>query len=994
MVQVEFRWDTDMDAALLWVQEKLGLVQDQLPLEAKKPVVLRYNPFDRPVLTLGVTGALPAPDLARLVETRLKPAIERAAGVSALRVSGGLEREIRIELDAQKLNAHRLSLLQVAQALKERNVSRSAGVAAEGLFEYPVTVSGSFADVEALRAAVVNPAGGASPAEGGAAGIRLENLGAVTDGFRERASFARYDGADILSVAVYKRAEMSPGRVARNVREALDKLRRQLPRDMEVRVLDDQSRHIREGIAEVGWNALAGGLLAYGVLWLFLRDPLRALIVGLSIPMALLLTVAALYGRGMSLNLLTLGGLALGVGMLVDSSVVIMENVSRRLEAGWPLREGVLEGAAEVGGAVTFSVLTTVAAFAPIPFATLGVAQRIFAPICESVILSQMASLLVGFTLLPALMVLVLGRGNPSDRAASRPSLGSAAKTLFSGLWTEGLFQKRLRLLRQGAAVFGERARRLSADALRFYDKAFSWALRRRRRALGITALATLANGFLILFVVRRETMPEMDQPRFSVKLTLPVGTRLEATDAAARRVEQALSRIPGVAHCSVVVGAVSSEDVDALGPHQAEMTVFLADPAPRDGRKKPVPRRSARLVVRAAAPLLANLDLEGARIEYFIQGEDVFSQVFGRAGADLTVEVKGQDLEALKSAAEEAARRLKTVRGVAEARPLVAVPSLQMRYRMDQARLARDGLSVADVAESVLAAVHGVVPTKLREKGREVPLRVRLAEADRQDAAALSRLMLAGPLDRTSHPLSEYGDLEIVRGPSEIYRRDQARTVPVAVRLEGRSLSRVLPEAERALASAARGPDVRLELGEEVREMRASFRSLLWGFGAAVGLVYIVLVAQFNALWVPLLALAAVPLSVNGVAPALLLSGHSLNLMSGQGLMILAGIVVNNSLMLLEFIQSGRRAGKAPEDAAQEASRVRLRPILMTVIGNAAGLLPLALGIGRGAEMQAPMAVTVIFGLLVSTAMTLLVLPALYLEARPWFERDNRRAP
>ncbi|MBI4395639.1 MAG: efflux RND transporter permease subunit, partial [Elusimicrobia bacterium] len=522
-----------------------------------------------------------------------------------------------------------------------------------------------------------------------------------------------------------------------------------------------------------------------------------------------------------------------------------------------------------------------------------------------------------------------------------------------------------------------------------YYNIALEYAVNNRRKVLAIISVCTSVNLLILFLFIQRETMPDVDQNQFLMNLSLPTGTRLEVTDAVVRRIEDQLAKIPEVAHRNVIVGAPNAESSTAMGPNQAQVVIDLADEIRAPGGKMRPRRRRAREVMQDVGQKLTKLDLEGGRVEYIAQGGDVFSQLFGKAGADLVIEVKGQSLKSLKELAEKLERDLKSVKGVSKISSSLTVPSLQMKYQMDELRLARDGLSVSEVAEVVLAGVHGIVPTKFRELGKEVNIRLRLREEDRKDTAALSRLMLSNPMDKTSHPLSEYGALDVSPGPSEIRRRDQSRTILLSVYLSGRRLPDALPDVQKLLGSYRNLRDGSVGMGGEVEEMQASFMSLVFGFAASVVLVYIVLVAQFNTLWIPLLAMVAVPLSVNGVAPALLLSGHTLNLMSGQGLMILAGIVVNNSLMLLEFIQQRREQGRTPEQAALEASRTRIRPIFMTIIGNLAGLLPLALGIGKGAEMQAPMAITVIFGLLVSTAMTLIVMPAVFLEARAIFERD-----
>lgn len=987
LVQLEFKWDTDMDAALLWVQEKLGLVQDALPLEAGKPAALRYNPFDKPVLLLSVTGPLTPQDLFRLVETRLRPFLEKIPGVSALDISGGLEREIQVNLEAPKLAAHRLSILEVTDALRRRNVSRSAGSVSEGLFEYPVTVSGSFATVAGFRDSVVradsSKQGGSSDS---AALLRLSSLGDVVDGVRERTSYARYDGRATITVAIHKRAEAYTLRVADALKAGIVDLQRQWPKDVRLQILYDQSTYIKAGISDVFGNVVMGGLLAYLVIWMFLRSHSRSLIVGITIPLALLLTITVLWSMNMTLNLLSLGGLALGVGMLVDSAVVIAENVSTHLDKGKSIEDSVVDGGEEVGGAVTFSILTTVAAFAPIPYASVGVAQRVFSPICAAVIVSQLASLVVGFTFVPALMTLVFAREARRNGESTVPrfarlsywiKLGEREVERYLGTW-----YARVKIVLGRVSTLWNELPRRAEGLMVHYDRIFDIALRHRRTVLKAVVAANVF-AIVALFFVRREVMPDVDQNQFSVNVRLPTGARLDVTDRVVQKIEGEIAALPEAIHRNVVVGSPERGGADALGPHEARIVVDLAEKVPNRRGRLVDRRRTAREVMAALQKKLKPLDLEGARIEMESEGGDVLSQLFGHSGADLILEVRGTDLAVLKKTANALEADLRKLRGVAQVTDSLTVPALQARYEMDESRLSRDGLSVADVADTVLAGLHGNIPTYFREGGREIPVRVRLKEEDRNNPASLSSLMLTPPDERVGHPLGEYGRLDLVAGPTAIRRRDQSRAVLVSIFLDGRRVGDILPEVQEIMAPFGAQRDLSVQLAGEYREAKASFQSLMFGFVASVVLVYLVLVAQFNLLWVPLLAMVSVPLSVIGVAIGLPLTGHSLNLMSGQGLMILAGIVVNNSLMLLEFIQQRRAAGLSAENAVRESARARVRPIFMTVIGNVAGLLPLALGIGKGAELQAPMAVTVIFGLLVSTVLTLVVIPLLYLEAR-----------
>jgi HAE1 family hydrophobic/amphiphilic exporter-1 len=507
-------------------------------------------------------------------------------------------------------------------------------------------------------------------------------------------------------------------------------------------------------------------------------------------------------------------------------------------------------------------------------------------------------------------------------------------------------------------------------------------ALRHRRTVLkGVVAINVVS--IVLLFFIRQEVMPDVDKNQFAVNIRLPTGARLDVTDKVARKIEGEIVALPETLHRNVVVGSPERGGADALGPHEARIVVDLADKVPNRRGRLVKRKRTAREVMAALQKRLKPVGLRGRSNRNGRGRGDVLSQLFGHSRGDLIVEVRGNDLTVLKKTVSSLSADLRKLKGVAQVTDSLTVPALQARYEMDESRLSRDGLSVADVADTVLAALHGNIPTYFREGG-EIPVRVRLKEEDRSNPMALSSLILTPPDERVGHPLGEYGRLDLVPGPTAIRRRDQSRAVLVSVFLDGRRVGDVLPEVENVLALFRTQKDLTVDMAGEVREAKASFQSLMFGFAASVVLVYIVLVAQFNLLWVPLLAMVSVPLSVIGVTLGLGTTGHTLNLMSGQGLMILAGIVVNNSLMLLEFIQQKRRAaGCSAEEAVRQSARARVRPILMTVIGNVAGLLPLALAIGKGAELQAPMAVTVIFGLLVSTVLTLVVIPLLYLEAR-----------
>jgi len=967
VVTVEFGWETDMDLARMNVQEKLGLIQDRLPTESHHPLVLRINPLDRPVMIAHLSGSIPLPDIHHWVSLRLQPALEKTPGVASVSVTGGMEREIQVDLDSQKLCSKHLTILDVADALKKRNVTRSAGTLTDDRHEFPVTVTGAIENVKTLgEIPIVRERD--SVKSSSAEPVRLKHLGTVRDDFRELSGRARSDGQETISLLFFKRADGKPVDISTRVRRQIEEIIRPVTPRIRCRIVFDQAEEIRRSLTDVFLSVIAGGILAYGILLLFLRSHIRALIVGATIPVSLLLTFIVLHQKGLSLNLLTLGGLALGVGMLVDSAVVLMENITRHYEQNKTLERAVLDGGQEVSMPVLFSVLTTMAAFAPLPFVSTGIAQRLFTPVCLTVIISQAASLIVGATLIPALSSLFLEHAD-WDR-------------FLDGIFRRGFITIFARFPATGSRVrsLGERMTRVAARVAQLHEACLSRALIHRRKWIILTALATLLNILLFIFYIPRHSMPDLDQTQLSLRITMATGTTLEATDSTVRRIEHLLSLMPEISHTSTMIGSDSGDKTRSFGDHEARIIIDLADRVTvRNGRSRR--RRRARIVSDDIAERIRRLDIPGLTIGFEVQSDDLLTQAFGKTGDALLLHLQGDRQEEMMKVETSLRNDLKRIQGISLSGDSLSRSAPQIHLRMDEWRLARDGLTVSDVGETMSAALQGIVPTKYRHQGRETDIRIRLRAEDRQNILSLSQIMISDPFDDSVHPLSEYCALEMRPGPVEITRRDQERSLLLRLQLPRNQPKEARREIQRILKKYRQERGINLTLSGESDEVRESLRSIVWGLAASVILVFILLVAQFNTLRHPLLALSSIPLIFNGVVPVWLLTGQTLNLMSGEGLIILAGIVVNNSLILLEFIHTRQQAGENPEQSAREAGRLRRRPIVMTVLGNTAGLLPLLLGIGRGAEMQSPMALTVVSGLLVSTLMTLVILPALSVE-------------
>jgi HAE1 family hydrophobic/amphiphilic exporter-1 len=760
--------------------------------------------------------------------------------------------------------------------------------------------------------------------------LMLSDLGQVKDTLSEVASYSRYDGRSTISLAILKQADANVVRVADDIKGKLADIRAKLPKDVQIQVVYDQSTFVKAGISGMVRDSILGGLLAFLVLVLFLGHLEDAAVVSTAIPISILSALFIMYGKGMTLNTITLAGLAIGIGHLVDGAIVVQENIARHRAMGSAPDKAAAEGGAEVFGAVTTSILTSVAVFLPLVFVS-GVIGQVFRDLSWSVIFSQLVSLIVAFTVIP-MMASMAGRDNrfPS-RAAQR----------ISELHKHWAYRAK--------------------DWVAAYDRLLTYALENPLNVLRGVSIACLVS-VAILYFMPKAVFPEVQGHELLLRLDMPVGTPIEKTNEACLRIEESLKNFRGLHHIAATVGSITQEGVQPLGAHQAQLVLELS----RYGLS--TAKMTQRLKTRLEALHL------GGRLFFFEQG-GTFSFLGGQ-GAPVVVEVKGYDLSKLETVAQHLSERFQSVRGLANIRTTVSEPAPELQVEVKRDALANLSLSVADLAETVLTGVRGKVVSKFREAGKEIDIRMRLRPEDRSDLQAIESLLVHSPLD-VDVPINAVAYIRPGHGPSEIIRYDQQRTVLVSADLSGRSVSAVLSDIAPLLDAYKDNSDVSLTLTGESARMAESFSSLRIILMLSIAFVFMIMASQFESLWQPLSILFTIPLALIGLAPALVLTGHKLTAMAGMGMVLLAGIVVNNGIVLVDFVNQSRAGGLSLREALRAGCHTRLRPILMTAITTILGMLPLALGIGEGADMQAPMAVVVVSGLFVSTLLTLIVLPA-----------------
>ncbi len=995
LVTARFSWGTNMDFAALNVRERLDEIREALPESAVRPTILRVDPQAEPILAISVSGGRDLWETKEVAETVFRRRLEQIDGVAQASVTGGLDREIHVETDIRRMDALGVSMADVEQALDGANYSAPGGTVMRGRSRFPLRTLGEFQSVAQIEDVVVGVRRSAAPGTDTIPGerpIRISDIGWVEDGFADRETIARYNGSESVGILVFKESGANTVTVSELVQEALDLLATQYP-EFDSQIASSQAGFIRDSINNVVQALVLGGALAFLVLFFFLRDPRYPVAVALAIPISVVTTFALMDASGVSLNIMSLGGLALGVGMLVDNSIIVLENIFRHRQAGLGAMESAARGAEEVQGAITASTLTTISVFGPIIYVE-GVAGQLFGSLSLAVAFSLLASLLVALTLLPALAGRALKDGSPRVRRAEEILEAGEAPLLAPkrAVWRIAILIISLpwhvirlallalgfvlQVLRQLVGFWAGIAKGVFAATLgpatRSFDRGFSAfaegyhrvlesALDRKAAVLGVAATA-LGSVLALGLLLERDLLPDVDQGAFDVRIELPRGATLEATNEAARRVEEALLSVDEVEAVFSRVGRdvrAFADEGDVVGVNTALLRVRLAEGAETDAVLNETRRRVG--------------SLESATVGFESGQATALGQILGGSEADIALRVVGENIE---ETYPFALGLRDTLAGVASIRNVrVGSGEGQPQYQVDIDRIqsARYNLQPRMIASTIETAMRGSIATEYVAFDRKIPIVVRLPDEQRFDEETLRYLRLNGI------PLREVVTLEQVMAPAEIRRENQGRVVTVYADVQSGGLATAIADVESAVQGVRPPDNARIEVGGENEEMQRSFRDLAFAFGLALLLVYMILAAQFESFIQPLTILVAVPLALVGAILALVLAGQGLNTMSLIGVVILVGIVVNDAIVKVDFIIQRRAQGKSLREAVLDAGRVRLRPIVMTTVTTVLGLLPMALGIGRGADLRAPLAVAVIGGLIVATLLTLIVVPVVY---------------
>jgi HAE1 family hydrophobic/amphiphilic exporter-1 len=1041
-VLLEFDWGTSMTFAVEDVRERLGGVF--LPDGAERPLILRYDPNLDPILRIGVRA--PAGREAQteeereaeliqlrwIAENRLKRELESLEGVAVAQVRGGLEEEIRVHVDPERLSALKVDPGDLARRLAQENINASGGSLTEGSVEYLVRTVNQFRGVDEIEAMPVVRRGDAI--------VRVRDLGHVERSYEKREVVTRIGGGESVELALFREADANIVHLAKNLRERVfgteaeqkaalelagkdqhtlgerqsaSYLAHELRKEVQLELLSDQSVFIEDAVEDVQSSAVIGSLLAVLVIWLFLRSAAGTFVIGVSIPISLVVAFAPMFLADVTLNIMSMGGLALGTGMMLDNAIVILESITSRREQGDDRRQAAVRGTAEVTGAMIASTLTSVAVFAPIVFVT-GIAGQIFGDQALTVVSFQFISLLMAVLLIPIMtarmpfglaggMMFGLGGVVMGSLVSEALEANERQPPTRPPKLTEGLSLRSLeglltlagrsllvplgllaRLLAGFCRHLGQSMGFLTRPVSFFFGRAWGLVERIYPRFLELALanpLVVLAASLALFWAALAripalgvELLPRVHQGEFTAHVRLAEGTPLATTDEALHELDAAVRALPGVATTALTVG-VEKETLSRQveGSHTARLTVRL-DQSVRTGKQEDELEDDVRRLLESHPAVRS---IEFSRPTPFA------------LESPLAVEVRGYDLGKLQAVAAEVVTALEGVSGLTGVHSSVKPGNLEAKVTFDREKMLELGLDLAAVTTLVRDQLQGNVSTNYHEGDERIGIRVQGDPRLLDSLNAVSALPV-NPSAETPVPLRSVAWIDEVQGPSEIRRIGNTRAVVVTGESTGFDLGGLTERIQRRLAQLSVPEDVTVEIGGQKREMDEALASMRFAFFLAIFLVYVVMACQFESIVQPLIILVTVPLGIVGVVFVLDLLGVSLSVVVFLGLILLGGIVVNNAIVLIDRINQMRAAGMDALAAVREAGVSRLRPILMTTVASVFGLLPMTgwlgwvpvigkLGSGAGAELRAPMAVTVIAGLTSATLLTLIVIPSIY---------------
>jgi len=970
-VKLELNWDADIKQAAYEIRDRIDSVQ--LPLDADSPVLLRFNPSTAPIMQVVLTLPDNSDNLAQLKQLRtyteqlFKKKLEPVTGVAAVKISGGLEQEIQIEPDQYKLAQLGLSINDISSRLRQENINLSGGAIKQGTQLYLVRTVNQFEDVDTIKNIVISIKD-LKP-------IRIKDIALVSMKHKDRDSINRLDGKEAIEIAIYKEGDANTVAVAKNIRNKLEQLKQDLPNNAQLQIINDQSVFISDAIGNVVTAALIGGILAVLVIYLFLQDVLATMVIATLIPVSVVAGFFLMYQADISFNIMSLGGIALAIGLLVDNGIVVLENISSKRKKGIGKLESVRKGTTEVGSAIVASTMTTVAVFLPLVFVK-GIAGQLFKDQALTVTFTLLVSLFIALTLVPMLMSLgskktfSMSHDEPDYQPRTKIGRGvrKGRKFLLNNLldyiiyafkFVFKLFSTAMRYM----LFFPSKFINLLFSALSsLYKKLLPWSLKHRMIVVLITSVIFVLSVMLVPRL-GMNLIPEMDANTVKVNFKLDEGVVIEKTDEIIQKLSRELKEMKSVEFIYGIGGQGAKLDVSALsaGENSGQLIIRTKSNANKASVEQNV------LQILNTAPGLSS-ELQAG--EFF------------ELSNPIEIELSGYDVDLLKKQGRKLRDALIANENFINVDDGLSPGNPEIQVFFDQERIAMLGLTNRQVANVVVDKVLGKSETTVHWQDQKIDILIRNPLEQRNSIQTVSQLLI-NPQSSNPITLGDVAEIKITQGPGQILRRDQDRVVVITADIVGIDLSTAIGIAQEVISETKVHPLVKVRVTGQNKDLQESNDSMVFALVLAIFLVYMVLASQFESFVHPFVILFSIPLAMIGAIWALYLTQTEISVVVFIGLIMLAGIVVNNAIVLIDKIKQLQAEGVSLHCALIEAGNARLRPIIMTTITTVLGLLPMVVSFigsqSAGAEIRAPMAITVIGGLLVSTFLTLIVVPVIY---------------
>ena len=927
-ILLEFEWGTDLDAASNDVRDRMGFILPYLPEDADYPMIFKFDVSTQPVMMYNISGDIDPLELDEIADD-IAERLQRVGGVAASYAMSGTMTEIQVILDPVKLQGTGITSDQVLQVLQAQNINFPLGNVESGRKVYIVRTIGEYTNLTEIEKTVVGSNNGVP--------ILLSQVAEVREQASEITSVSRTNGVQSIWGITQKRTDANSVNVGTALAKELENIKKDLPPGIKIDIMFNQADYITRSVTSTAQTLIMGAILAVIVLFLFLGSFRSTLYMAVAIPIAVFFALFFMYLFNMSLNIISLGGLTIAIGMVLDSAIVVFEAIFRHKEKGEDAVKAASTGAKEVGMAITASTLTTVAVFLPLLLVR-GFASIFFQPLALTVTFALVSSLVVALTIIPMLSV---------------------------------------RFGKVKRSTFGEKLNNFYGRLEDSYGRLIRWALNHRLIVILGTVAVFVVSLMLIPFI-GTELSPDVDQGEIVIEAEMPVGTNLWVTDSAVRQLEKIiLEEVPEIDILSTSIGSgeggFSSLFAATTGPHSAQIYLELVYREQRN--------RSVKQIQRDLRPKMTGIP--GLKVKYATQQFSMFG-----GGKPIAVKILGYDFQRAKELSDLLMDTLPSVKGLVDLETSIAEGKPELRLIIDRQKAANFGLTPYQIGQVLRSRVEGIVASQYRREGNEYNIKVMFDKEHHDDIKKISSMTITTPMGEV--PIVNFVKDTIAAGPVKIEHEDNYRLVTVSGNIEGRDQGSVARDVQQILNTIPRPADFTIELSGGYEEQVNTFRDLFLVIILAVVLVYMIMVGQFESFREPFIIMFTIPLALIGVLWMLFFTGTTLNMQSLLGVLLLGGIVVNNAIVYITYTnQLRRKQGFKCMDAVVEAGRVRMRPILMTAFTTSCGLIPMALGIGAGNELRAPMARSVIGGLLVATFLTLVFIPVLY----TLFERKKDKA-